>query len=350
MNDSPLALDDFDFSYPEELVAQEPINPRGASRLLAVLKTGKTEETQFSELRNLVRPGDLLLLNITKVLKARVQAKRLTGGRVELLFERSIEVHPDGTSTWLSLARPAKALKEGVTLECGQYRLEVGARRGMFVEIKLPLPAEEFFSHFGALPLPPYIQRAAAETDDINYQPVFAKKIGAVAAPTASLHFTEEHLVELAEAGIESASLVLHVGSGTFLPVRRENASDIRNHSMHHERYEIPKETLAKIAKTKESGGRIIAVGTTAVRALESYGATGLERGDTDLFIYPGFEFQLVDAMITNFHQPRTTLLMMVSAFAGRDRVLSAYNHAVASGFRLFSYGDAMFIERRESE
>lgn len=350
MSDSPIALGDFDFSYPDELVAQEPICPRGASRLLALLQNGRTEETQFGDLKKYLRSGDLLLLNTTKVLKARVEAKRATGGRVELLFERSLEVHPDGTSTWLSLARPAKALKEGAELECGEYRLKVGGRQGMFVEIRLPLPAEEFFPRFGALPLPPYIQRDATAADDIRYQPVFAKEIGAVAAPTASLHFTEAHLLELASAGIESAPLVLHVGSGTFLPVRRENAEDVRQHSMHHERYEIPEETIKKIAKAKASGGRVVAVGTTAVRALESFATTDLKIGDTNLFIYPGYEFQLVDAMITNFHQPRTTLLMMVSAFAGRDRVLSAYNQAIASNFRLFSYGDAMFLERPESE
>ena len=350
MDDLPLSLNDFDFEYPEDLVAQEPVSPRGASRLLVVADGGQLRATTFSELSGLLRPNDLLVLNVTKVIKARVSARKETGGRVELLFERAIEVHADGSSTWLSLARPAKGLKPGGFLYCDNIKLQIGERQGMFVEVKLPVAAEEFFPRYGSLPLPPYIYRDARSDDDVSYQPIFAKELGAVAAPTASLHFTEAHLEALQTAGVKVAQLTLHVGSGTFLPIRREHAEDVRQHQMHRERYQIPAETLELIAETKAAGGRVVAVGTTAVRALESYGATDEAQGDTSLFIYPGFSFQIVDAMITNFHQPRTTLLMMVSAFAGKDVVLPAYEFAIKEKFRLFSYGDAMFLERAKSE
>lgn len=346
MKDSRLSLDEFDFEYPEDLVAQEPVSPRGASRLLTVSAGGHMEATQFARLGDFLKPHDVLVLNVTRVLKARVAALKPTGGKVELLFERQVELDEDGRPVWLSLARPAKGLKPGSFVICDEQQLEIGERRGMFVEVTLPMAAEAFFSKHGALPLPPYIQRKARDEDDVSYQPVFARELGAVAAPTASLHFTESQLAELRAQGVEIAEVVLHVGSGTFLPVRREHAADIREHEMHRERYEVSDHALAKISEAKAKGGRVIAVGTTAVRALESYASSGLLSGDTSLFIYPGFEFQLVDAMITNFHQPRTTLLMMVSAFAGTDVVLEAYKFAIQAKFRLFSYGDAMFLER----
>ena len=343
-------MDEFDFEYPEQLVAQEPVSPRGASRLLAVTSNGGPKATYFSELERFLKPNDILVLNVTKVLKARVGARKVTGGKVELLFERLLESSEDGGSTWLSLARPAKGLKPGAELWCDDCRLEIGERRGMFVEVKIPLASEAFFSQYGALPLPPYIQRDACEDDDVSYQPVFARELGAVAAPTASLHFTEEQLLSLQQNGVERAEIVLHVGSGTFLPVRKEHAADIRQHEMHKERYHVPAEAIEKIRAAKHRGGRVIAVGTTAVRALESYAVSGEREGDTSLFIYPGYEFKLVDAMITNFHQPRTTLLMMVSAFAGKDVVLPAYEFAIREKFRLFSYGDAMYLERAKGE
>ena len=201
MEDSPLSLNEFDFEYPEHLVAQEPVKPRGASRLLVVSNDEGLEATYFSELERFLRPKDVLVLNVTKVLKARVAARKPTGGRVELLFERLVASDVDGSSTWLSLARPAKGLKRGGELWCGDCRLEIGERRGMFVEVRLPIAPEDFFSSYGALPLPPYIQREARADDDVSYQPVFAKELGAVAAPTASLHFTEEQLASLAEKG-----------------------------------------------------------------------------------------------------------------------------------------------------
>jgi len=346
MMDSRLSLDEFDFEYPEELVAQEPVSPRGASRLLSVSSSGALEATNFARLGEYLKPHDVLVLNVTKVLKARVAARKPTGGKVELLFEREIALDQNGLPIWLSLARPAKGLKPGTFVICDGHRLEIGERRGMFVEVTLPLPAEQFFSAHGVLPLPPYIQREARDDDDVSYQPVFAKELGAVAAPTASLHFTESQMKELRAKGVKVAEVILHVGSGTFLPVRREHADDVRQHQMHRERYQVSDEALAEISEARARGGRVVAVGTTAVRALESYASSGLSRGDTSLFIYPGFKFQMVDAMITNFHQPRTTLLMMVSAFAGKDVVLEAYEFAIQNKFRLFSYGDAMFLER----
>ncbi len=346
MTDLSLSLEQFSFEYPSELVAQEPAKPRGSSRLMALRSDGIDELSRFSDLDKYLRPGDVLVLNQTKVLKARVRAQRPTGGKVELLFERPVESqgHVD-TLRWLALARPAKSLKEGNQLLCGDFRLEVGPRHGMFVEIGLPVEPEDFFPNVGRLPLPPYITRDTSVADDEDYQPIFAAEPGAVAAPTASLHFTQEHLNRLIDSGIITTSLVLHVGAGTFLPVRREHADDIREHEMHRERYELPLETVETIEKAKREGRRVIAVGTTAVRALESYGQSGERRGDTSLFIYPGYKFKFVDALITNFHQPKTTLLMMVSAFAGRDRILSAYHRAIEEKYRLFSYGDAMFVE-----
>ncbi len=337
-------LSDFDFELPDELIAQTPVTPRDASRLL-VLDRGRstTEHRVFKDLPELLLPGDLLVLNETAVFPARLLAKRAkTGGKVEvLLLEPLAEA-----GVWEALVRTKGTPIAGERLELGEgdhlvydAPLVEGRARVRFPEGSSPF---ELAAKRGHVPLPPYIRGAEdAPEDKERYQTVYAREPGAVAAPTAGLHFTPELLDAVRAKGIDVVKLVLHVGIGTFLPVRVEK---VEEHRMHAERYSIPAPTLRALDAARREGMRIVACGTTTVRALESFAATGRPSGATSIFIYPPYQFQLVGGLITNFHLPKSTLLMLVSAFAGRERVLAAYREAVRERYRFYSYGDAMLI------
>ena len=334
---------DFEYELPQELIAQYPLPERSASRLL-VLGNGSDgpQDRSFRDLPGLLRPGDLLVFNETRVIPARLFGRKPTGGHVELLIERVT-----GECSALAHGRASKPLRPGQELEVdGGGRLVVADRRDDLVEVESPdEPLMTLLQRSGHMPLPPYIGRSDEPADRERYQSVFARVPGAIAAPTASLHFDEAVLAALEKRGVESARLTLHVGAGTFQPVRGE---DIAEHRMHQEWCEIGPGVVEAVAATRKRGGRVVAVGTTVVRALESACAGGELRpfsGETGLFITPGYRFRAVDALITNFHLPRSTLLMLVSAAAGRERVLAAYRHAVKAGYRFFSYGDAMLIE-----
>ncbi len=340
----PLAL--FDYELPPELIAQEPARPRDASRLLRLSRrSGELWHHQFRDLPDLLRAGDLLVVNRTKVIPARLQAQRPTGGRVEVLF-----LAPRGpletASSWEVMGRPGDAFKVGKTIIAGGMTLSVVARDGANAVLEGESAIWPLLEQRGEVPLPPYIKREGpVVSDTADYQTVFAREPGAVAAPTASLHFTDAVLDALSARGVERAEVVLHVGAGTFLPVREEHSEDVRAHAMHPEHYAIPEATAQAIATARARGGRVIPVGTTSLRALESWAATGETSGSSRLFIYPGYEFRVTDALITNFHVPRSTLLMLVSALAGRERILAAYAEAVRERYRFFSYGDAMLID-----
>jgi S-adenosylmethionine:tRNA ribosyltransferase-isomerase len=331
---------DFNYELPEELIAQQPLAERSASRLLTLDgATGALADRQIRELPELLADGDLLLFNDTRVIPARLYAIKESGGKVELLLERPLEGH-----TALAHARASKPLRPDMPLQSRGGVLRVIEKRGDLWVIELPEPALGFFERYGQMPLPPYIRREPDASDARRYQSVFARRQGAVAAPTASLHFDEPLLAAIEARGVQRAFITLHVGAGTFQPVRTDA---VGAHVMHAEFVEVSAETCARVAATRARGGRIIAVGTTVVRALESAAGTGKLApyvGDSSLFIVPGFRFRVVDAMLTNFHLPESTLLMLVSAFAGRDAVLGAYRHAVANRYRFFSYGDAMFV------
>lgn len=332
---------DFHFDLPPELIAQQPAAERGGSRLLLLDGAdGTRRDLAFRDLPGLLRRGDLLVFNDTRVIPARLFGRKESGGQVEVLVERIV-----GDDRVLAHVRASKSPKPGtwLTLE-GALEVESLGRAGDLFELRFPGPALTLLKQYGRMPLPPYIERDAAAQDGERYQTVYARREGAVAAPTAGLHFDDAMLAQLAAQGIERAFVTLHVGAGTFQPVR---VDDIREHVMHHEYLEVPAETCAAIAATRARGGRVVAVGTTVVRSLESAARGGaLEpfAGETDIFIYPGYEFRVVDALITNFHLPESTLLMLVSAFAGYDHVMAAYRHAVQQRYRFFSYGDAMFI------
>ena len=340
-----MRVDEFDFELPDELIARRPAETRRGSRLLALTGTGLAHR-QFPDLLDYLRPGDLLVFNDTRVIPARLYGAKESGGKVEVLVERLT-----GEREALCHVRASKAPKPGSWLNFdGGIRAEMRGRQGDLFHL--------FFSgtdsllatleDIGHVPLPPYIDRADDEQDLARYQTVYARDPGSVAAPTAGLHFDEAMLAELAQAGIDTAFVTLHVGAGTFQPVRAEQ---VEEHHMHRERYTVPESVLEQVQVTRARGGRVIAVGTTSLRTLEAASAGGALRagsGDTDIFIYPGYRFRAVDALVTNFHLPRSTLLMLVSALAGRDRILAAYREAVREGYRFFSYGDAMFIEKRE--
>ena len=339
---------DFHFELPEELIAQYPLEQRSASRLLVLNKTtGQYHDSQFSKMAELLQPGDLLVFNDTKVIPARLFGQKETGGRLEVLVERVLSEHAVAAHV-----RASKSPKPGTRILFDKgYEATMRERDGdLFVlDFKGPASVTALLDDIGHMPLPPYIERADAASDHERYQTVYAKKAGAVAAPTAGLHFDDTILQQLADKGVQSAWVTLHVGAGTFQPVR---ADDIHDHVMHKEYLEVSAETLAKVKETREQGNRVIAVGTTSVRSLESAAKFGDENGycgDTDIFIYPGYEFQLIDGLITNFHLPESTLLMLVSALAGRENILNAYQHAVDARYRFFSYGDAMFIGDVES-
>jgi S-adenosylmethionine:tRNA ribosyltransferase-isomerase len=351
-------LSDFDYELPPELIAQAPAASRDEARLLVHHKAeGTSEHRRVRDLPVLLRRGDLLVLNDTRVLPARLFARRASGGRVELLLT---EPDPGQAGTWRALAHPARRLHAGerLALEGGPQRVHMLARArapdgSLAPEWQLAfedehgeaLPAEAVLEELGQVPLPPYVTRAAAELDRERYQTVYARQLGAVAAPTAGLHFTPELLEHLEQGGIARATLTLHVGPGTFRPVK---CAEIEQHRMHAERFELPAGTARAVNATRAAGGRVVAVGTTVVRALESsVGADGqvlASAGRTDLFLYPGCRFRAVDALLTNFHLPRSTLLMLVCAFAGRERVLELYRLAVEQRYRFYSYGDALLV------
>ncbi|HET9475000.1 MAG TPA: tRNA preQ1(34) S-adenosylmethionine ribosyltransferase-isomerase QueA [Steroidobacteraceae bacterium] len=334
---------DFNYELPEELIAQQPLAERSASRLLTLDgSSGALADRRMRDLPQLVEPGDLLVFNDTRVIPARLFVLKDSGGKVELLLERPLDA-----ANALVHARSSKPLKPGSSLQSRGGSIRVVERRGDLWVVELPDPALSFFEHYGQMPLPPYIRRDPDLSDVTRYQSVFARKQGAVAAPTASLHFDAELLADLEARGVHRAFVTLHVGAGTFQPVRTDA---VGAHVMHAEFVEVSPDACAAIAAARVRGARVIAVGTTVVRALESAAGGGTllpYLGDSTLFIVPGFRFRVVDALLTNFHLPESTLLMLVSAFAGREEVLAAYRHAVAEQYRFFSYGDAMFLTPR---
>lgn len=349
--------DDFDYHLPEELIAQAPLERRDASRLLHVSGATVTHRS-FTELPSLLRPNDLLVVNDSRVIPARLIGKKAdTGGRVEMLLVRpaanvaavtSLEAAAEGTA-WTCLGQASKPIRPGAKLSFdGDLTAEVEASLGggeYVVRFTSALSTlEAAITRAGRLPLPPYIHRAPSPDDAERYQTIYAKTVGSVAAPTAGLHFTPEIFAALDQRGIRRVSVTLDVGPGTFLPVRE---GDVSQHKMHAERYSVPPATVDAIDQTKKSGGRVIAVGTTVTRTLEAHALTGEASGDTAIFITPGFQFRVVDALVTNFHLPKSTLVMLVSAFLGRERTLEVYAAAVRERYRFFSYGDSMFIERR---
>ena len=345
-----MRTDEFDFVLPERLIAQHPPELRGASRLLHV-QGGRLEDCRFADLLRLAGPDDVLVLNDTRVIKARLFGGKGSGGRVEVLVERVLNEHEA-----LAQVRASHAPKAGSRLLLENVlQVEVLGREGEFFHLRFAGEESvlESLERHGRLPLPPYIAHAADAEDEQRYQTVFARAAGAVAAPTAGLHFDEAMLQALRGKGVRIAYVTLHVGAGTFQPVRAEY---IREHAMHSECYEIPQATVDAIAHARAAGGRVIAVGTTSLRALESAalekgardGELQAGTGETRIFITPGYRFRVVDALLTNFHLPRSTLLMLVCAFGGMKQMLAAYRHAVEKEYRFFSYGDAMFIERND--
>lgn len=333
---------DFDFDLPADLIAQFPPAVRGGSRLLQVEANGTVHDRWFSELPTLLRPDDLLVMNDTRVIKARLFGQKESGGKVELLVERVV-----GEFEALAFIRASHAPKPGSRIHLSEDTLlDVLARQDDLTQLRFPRPVLDVLEQFGRLPLPPYIEHTPTADDEARYQTVYADAPGAVAAPTAGLHFDDAMLDALKEMGIRTARVTLHVGAGTFQPVR---VDDVAEHKMHSERYTIPQATVDAIRETRTRGGRVVAVGTTSLRALEAAAQSGqLHAGssETDIFITPGYRFKVVDALITNFHLPRSTLLMLVSAFAGLDTIRAAYAHAIKERYRFFSYGDAMFLEK----
>ncbi len=333
---------EFHFDLPAELIAQQPLKRRSDSRLLQLsLRDGSVSDRMFRDLPGLLVEGDLLVFNDTRVIPARLFGRKETGGRVEVMLERLLN-----DSECLAQLRVSKPLRAGdrILLEDGT-RLEVASREGSFFRLKLPgggLNAK--LDRLGHMPLPPYITRDDTAEDRDRYQTVYASKPGAVAAPTAGLHFDRRLLEAIDERGVERAEVTLHVGAGTFAPVRCENIED---HRMHAEYLEVPRRACEAVERTRKRGGRVIAVGTTAVRSLESAAAGGkLEpfAGESRIFIYPGYKFRVIDGLVTNFHLPESTLLMLVCALAGREETLAAYRYAVDKAYRFFSYGDAMLV------
>lgn len=340
-----MQLADFDFALPEQLIAQEPLTQRDQSRLMVVHRASdKTEHRNFRDILEYLRPGDVLVMNDSKVLPARIYGSKIsTGAKIEVLLLRQIS-----TNQWETLVKPGKKAKVGETLDFGAGLMqgkiidhtEVGGR---VIEFTYQGPFLNVLEQIGTMPLPPYIRKPLA--DKQRYQTVYARQEGSAAAPTAGLHFTQQLLEEIRAKGVKIVYVLLHVGLGTFRPVQVE---DITNHHMHQEYYEITAQAAEIINQAKEQGGRIIAVGTTSVRCLETSSSTAGQvvagSGLTDIFIYPGYSFKVIDSLITNFHLPKSTLLMLISALAGREKILQAYQEAVQENYRFFSFGDAMFI------
>jgi len=364
---NPLRVSDFDFDLPPELIAQEPPAQRGMSRMLVMDRaTGAVRDSSFAEFPSLLNPGDLLVLNDTRVIPARLYARRTLlrdhekpTGRIEVMLTEAVP-NPEGENLWHALVRPGRkvAIGERLVFPSASGAIELEAEvleRGQFGERLLRFePVADFYDlleRIGHIPLPPYIRRDDAATDRERYQTVYSHERGSVAAPTAGLHFTPQMLDALTARGVEIARITLHVGLGTFAPLRVENLADVR---LHRERYTLPAAAAEAINRAVAESRRIVAVGTTVVRTLESAAADALQAqgtalephsGETEIFISPGFEFQLVGALLTNFHLPQSSLLMLVSAFAGREQVLASYAHAVRQRYRFFSYGDCMFLQ-----
>ena len=341
---------DFHFDLPEALIAQFPTEQRDASRLLVMDgNSGVYKDSAFTHFIDELQPGDLLVMNNTKVIPARLFGQKETGGKIEVLIERLLD-----DKHVLAHVRASKSPKSGTRLIFGaDYKAEVIERQGDLFKLCFAVDnIESMLSDIGHMPLPPYIQREDNDSDQSRYQTVYAQHAGAVAAPTAGLHFTEQLLEQIKQKGIDIAYVTLHVGAGTFQPVRVDN---IAEHKMHAEWIEVNEEVCNKVNHTKAKGGRVIAIGTTSVRSLESAAShSQLDKlepymGDTDIFITPGYQFKVVDALLTNFHLPESTLLMLVSAFAGYENIMKAYQHAVEQEYRFFSYGDAMFLTRQQA-
>ncbi|MEP4148542.1 MAG: tRNA preQ1(34) S-adenosylmethionine ribosyltransferase-isomerase QueA [Halioglobus sp.] len=341
---------DFSYHLPNELIAQHPLPERSGSRLLCLDRSdGAISHRHFTDLPSLLSADDLLVFNNTRVIPARLWGEKETGGKLEILIERVT-----GSHTALAHVRCSKSPRPGTEIllasqegsRPGGYRVTVTGREGALFMLSSEggAPLTAIMRDIGHMPLPPYIARQDEKADQERYQTVFAERDGAVAAPTAGLHFTDEILNQVTESGVRSVRVTLHVGAGTFQPVRTDN---IQDHVMHSEFVELNEEVCEAVRETRVRGGRVIAIGTTAVRSLESASASGEIKpfaGDTDIFIYPGYRFRSVDAMVTNFHLPESTLLMLVSAFAGKENIMEAYKEAVAESYRFFSYGDAMFL------
>lgn len=339
-----LKLSDFDYELPPERIAQAPLEPRDASRLLLSRKAG-IEDRRFRDVEELLEPGDILVLNDTRVFPARLAGKKPGGGKAELFLVKPLS----NPGEWQALVGTNKRVKEGLEIAFGDgFSATVLGREGDSFRVRLETSGEavmDAVSRAGAMPLPPYITQTDADRDRERYQTVYAREEGAVAAPTAGLHFTPELLARLDKKGVGLARVTLHVGLGTFQPVRTENLDD---HVMHHEWFSIDRETADRINAARQAGGNVVAVGTTAVRVLESAadasGRLAETSGETDLFIRPGYRFKGVDRLITNFHLPKSTLLMLVAAFVGKARMERDYAHAIAEKYRFYSYGDAMFL------
>jgi S-adenosylmethionine:tRNA ribosyltransferase-isomerase len=340
-----MRVQDFDFELPSELIAQYPLEQRSASRLLCLSSISKDlQDRGFRELPSLLRENDVIVLNNTQVMKARLHGVKDTGGQVEILVERVMNDHE--IRAQISASNPPKI---GSTIFVGdRIPLKIISREGEFWRLRLECSETAFdvLKRHGKMPLPPYIDRDAVASDNERYQTIYAQHLGAVAAPTAGLHFDRAILNDLVKLGVKLAYITLHVGAGTFQPLR---VDDISQHRMHSECYHIPEETVELINAAKRRGGRVTAVGTTSLRALESAASSGdlrAGKGETALFITPGYQFRIVERLLTNFHLPRSTLLMLVSAFAGMEPIRAAYQHAIAQRYRFFSYGDAMLIDR----
>lgn len=341
-----MLLTEFDYALPEELIAQKPIEPRNASRLMVLEPaTRKILHAHFYDLQKFLEPGDALIFNDTRVIPARLIGRRATGGRVEIFLLRRLD-----NSTWETLVKPGRKVLEGAEIFFSDELSCVVTGRtdfgGRIVEFKFTGVFEEILDRLGETPLPPYIHEKLDDTE--RYQTVYNRVRGSAAAPTAGLHFTAEQMAELKNFGVKLGFVTLHVGLGTFRPVQVEQ---IEEHEMHEEFYTVPEETAALIRETKLAGKKVVAVGTTSIRTLESAALDNLNvkagSGSTKIFIYPGYEFKIVDALVTNFHLPKSTLIMLVSAFAGREFILEAYRAAVEERYRFFSFGDAMFIRSR---
>jgi len=328
-----MLVSEFDYELPAELIAQHPAAQRSASRLLRLdARTGDLDDLRFTDLPALVEPADAVVLNDTRVIKARLAGRKASGGKIELFVERTL-----GTHDALALIRASHGPAAGAELYVGDIAVRVHGREGEMYRVRFSQPVDSVLERFGAVPLPPYIRHAAQAQDAERYQTVYAAAPGAVAAPTAGLHFDKAVLDAIEARGASLARVTLHVGFGTFQPVR---VDEVEAHRMHSERYSIAPSVWEKLGEK-----RVLAVGTTTLRALESAARSGALAGETDLFIYPGFEFKVVKRLLTNFHLPRSTLLMLVSAFAGVENIRRAYAHAIAQRYRFFSYGDAMLID-----
>jgi S-adenosylmethionine:tRNA ribosyltransferase-isomerase len=343
----PMRRSDFHYELPAELIAQQPLLERSGSRLLVLDGSDtKPHDRMFTDLPSLLKPDDLLIFNNTRVMRARLFGHKETGGQVEILIERLLAAHEA-----LAHVRASKSPKPGTRIRVtdGVWLTVVGREGDLFQLRALESDFSEQMALHGHMPLPPYIQRPDEALDETRYQTVFARHAGAVAAPTAALHFDEPMLAQIDALGIARAEITLHVGAGTFQPVRED---DLERHRMHSEWLEVNESVCEQVERTRQRGGRVIAVGTTSVRSLETAAANGTLRpfqGESQLFIRPGYRFKVVDVMITNFHLPESTLLMLVAAFSGYSVIMEAYRHAIDQHYRFFSYGDAMFLTRRET-